>query len=616
MPEPAPPAAPRTTQLESIQKPQEPPLVAERNLQPLYSAHVAAGELPDPKLKADTAIKPWLARPGEHLPTFIAAEQIAGTTDVEVVADGNVELRKRNTILQSDRLTYREVADEVEAEGNVILSRDGDHMQGSRMRMQMAESTGFFEQPEYSIRRIKTGSAPTLWTGNEERPSADLTTGQGKAERIDFEGDGQYRLSNATYSTCSPAAGRDPDWFVRTTGLQLDYDAEEGTAHDATLVFLGTPILYSPWLNFSLNNERKSGLLTPSGGTTSRGGVEFTQPFYWNIAPNMDATITPRIMSKRGILWGGEFRYLEPNYRGTIEGQYLGHDQLTGEKRTAYSVAHQQNLGYGFYGTLNLNGVSDDTYFSDLGRSLTATSATNLVRQGTLSYGGGWWSANLLMQSFQTLQDPDQAPVTEPYRRLPQLTISGTRSDLPMGMTFAFGTEYVDFRTPTQGTPEAKRFILYPQLSLPLQTDILSITPKIGLHSTRYTLNDQAAGTPDKLTRTLPVFSVDSGMTFERDFAWLGQSLTQTLEPRLYYLYVPDRDQSKIPVFDSGTTDFNFAQTFAENRYAGGDRIGDANQLNHHALLAPAGSGNRYRNRTRRRRPALLFHRSEGGFAR
>lgn len=553
--------------------------MAERNLPPLYSAHIAAGELPDPGLKADTAIKPWLATPGERLPTFVAADKITGTTDVELVADGDVELRKRNSILQSDRLTYRETADEVEAEGNVRLSRDGDQMHGPRMRMQMAESTGFFEQPEYSIRRIKTGSAPTLWTGNEERPSADLTTGQGKAARIDFEGDGQYRLTNATYSTCSPVAGHDPDWFVRTAGLQLDYAAEEGTAHDATLVFLGTPILYSPWLNFSLNNERKSGLLTPTGGTTSRGGAEFTQPFYWNIASNMDATIAPRIMAKRGVLWNGEFRYLEPTYSGTVHGQYIGHDQLTGEQRTAYSLTHAQDLGHGFYGTLNLNGVSDDTFFSDLGRGSAATSTTNLVRQGTLSYGGGWWSANLLMQSFQTLQDPDQPPVTEPYRRLPQLTVNGTRSDLPLGMSFAFGTEYVDFRTPTKGIPEGRRFTLYPQLSLPLQTDIFSITPKIGLHSTRYTLNDQAAGTPDKLTRTLPIFSVDSGVTFERDVAWQGQALTQTLEPRLYYLYVPVRNQDKIPVFDSGTTDFNFAQIFAENRYSGGDRIGDANQL-------------------------------------
>lgn len=605
---PVPAAAPQVTPVEAIQKPQEPPQVAERTLPPLYSAHVAAGELPDPDLKSTPAVMPWLKRPGEALPTFVTADHIAGQTDVELVADGNVELRKRNSSLKSDRLTYRQPAEEIEAEGNVRLSRDGDHVQGPRMRMQMEESTGFFEQPEYSIRRIKTGSAPTLWTGTEERraanpvtgqlkggtlwtgdeeaPAWDLTTGYGAAARMDFEGEGQYRLTDATYSTCAPVAGRDPDWFVRTTDLRLDYDAEEGTARNATLVFLGTPILYSPWLNFSLNNERKSGLLTPTAGSTSKGGIEFTQPFYWNIAPNMDATVAPRYMEKRGTLWSGEYRYLQSNYNGIIRGQYLNQDKLENDiRRSSYSVIHRQNLGYGFYGTLDLNGVSDDTFFSDLGSGSAVVSRTNLLRQGTLSYGGSWWSANLLAQRYQTLQDPDLPPVTEPYRRLPQVTVNANRSDLPLGMTFGFMGEYVDFRSANPATDEGKRIIMYPQLSLPLQTDILSITPKIGLHSTRYDLDTRynlagaIIGGPDTITRNVPMFSVDSGVTFERGFEWQGTSLTQTLEPRLYYLYVPNRDQDRIPIFDTGITDYNFAQIFGENRYSGGDRIGDANQL-------------------------------------
>lgn len=607
-PEPKPQPLPQATPAEAIQKPQEPPQVAERTLPPLYSAHVAAGELPDPRLTSTSVMMPWLKSPGETLPTFVAADRIAGQTDVELVADGNVELRKRNSNLKSDRLTYRQPIEEIEAEGNVRLSRDGDHIQGPRMRMQMEESTGFFEQPEYSIRRIKTGSAPTLWTGTEERrttnpstgqtksvglwtgdeevPATDLTTGHGSAARMEFEGEGKYRLTDATYSTCAPVAGHDPDWFVRTTDLRLDYDAEEATARNATLVFLGTPIFYSPWLSFSLNNERKSGLLTPTAGSTSKGGIEFTQPFYWNIAPNMDATIAPRYMEKRGMLWNGEYRYLQPEYSGIVRGQYLNQDKLENDiRRSFYSVAHRQNLGYGFYGTLDLNGVSDDTYFSDLGSGSAVVSRTNLLRQGTLSYSGGWWSANLLAQRYQTLQDPDLPPVTEPYRRLPQLTVSASRGDLPLGMAFAFQGEYVDFRSANRATNEGKRITLYPQFSLPLQTDILSITPKVGLHSTRYDLDTRynpagaIIGGADTLTRNVPIFSVDSGVTFERGIEWQGKSLTQTLEPRLYYLYVPNRDQDRIPVFDTGITDYNFAQTFAENRYSGGDRIGDANQL-------------------------------------
>jgi len=561
----------------ALQKPQEPPQVAERPLlPPLYSAHVAAGELAEPDLRPSAGVMPWLKRQGELLPTFIAADHIAGKNDVEVVADGNVELRKRNSILQSDRLTYWQEADEMEAEGNVRLSRDGDRVRGPRMRMKMEDSTGFFEQPEYSIRRIKTGSAATLWTGTEERLSPDLTTGRGVATRMEFEGEGKYRLTDATYSTCTPAAGRDPDWFARTTDLRLDYDDETGSARNATLYFKGAPILYSPWMSFSLNNERKSGLLTPTFGSTSSGGMEYTQPFYWNIAQNMDATIAPRFMSKRGTLWNGEYRYLQPSYSGTMQGQYLPDDKLEHKRRSSYSLSHSQTLGYGLSGTLALNGASDGTFFSDLANGSSVVAQTNLLRQATLSYGAAWWSANLMAQSYQTLQDPSLPPVTEPYRRLPQLTLNANRSDLPLGISFAFSGEHVNFRNPT--LVEGRRFTLYPQLSLPLQTEILSVTPKIGLHSTRYDLEHQATGTPDRLTRSVPIFSVDSGVAFERNMDWFGKALTQTLEPRLYYLYVPVRDQSLIPVFDSGLADFNFAQIFSENRYGGGDRIGDANQ--------------------------------------
>ncbi len=570
-------ASPAPAPLPAISRqPETPPEVAERPaIPPLYSAHIAAGELPDTVLKGGKSIVGHAKLPGEELPTFIAADHIAGKNDVEVVATGNVELRKRNSILESDRLTYWQADDVMEAEGNVRLSREGDRIRGPKMRMKNSDSTGFFEQPEYSIRRVKTGSAATVWTGNEELPG-NLTTGTGAATRMDFEGEGHYRLTDATYSTCKPVAGKDPDWFARTSSLRLNYDDEVGTATNATLYFKGMPILYSPWMSFSLNHERKSGLLSPTYGSTSRGGMEFTQPVYWNIAPNKDATIAPRIMAKRGTLWNGEYRYLEPNYRGVFQGQYISEDKLERKRRSSYSLAHSQSLGYGFSGSLDLNGASDGTFFSDLSNSTSVVSQTYLLRQGTLSYGSNWWSANLLTQSYQVLQDPSLPPVSEPYRRQPQLTISANRSDLPGGLTFGFSGEHVSFRHPTQ--VQARRFMLYPQLSLPLQTAAFYITPKVGIHSTRYSLDRQAAGVADKLTRNVPIYSVDSGVTFERETDWFGKSMTQTLEPRLYYLYVPVRDQNQIPVFDTGATGFDFAQIFSESRYGGGDRIGDANQ--------------------------------------
>jgi LPS-assembly protein len=227
-----------------------------------------------------------------------------------------------------------------------------------------------------------------------------------------------------------------PDWFARTTDLRLDYDSEQGTARDATLYFQGAPILYAPWLSFSLNNERKSGLLTPTAGSTSQGGAEFTQPFYWNIAPNMDATIAPRIMSKRGTLWKTEYRYMQSRPIAEIQGQYLPDDKLLHKRRSNYAFSHTQSLGNGLAASLSLNNASDNTYFSDLSSGSTVIAQTNLLRQGTLSYSGGWWSAHLLAQSYQTLQDPSLPRVVEPYRRLPQVTVDAARGDLPLGFNF------------------------------------------------------------------------------------------------------------------------------------------------------------------------------------
>lgn len=546
-------------------------------LAPLYSAHVKAGVIPEPRLQAASTIDPHAELPGERLPSFIAADHIHGTTDVEMVAEGNVEVRKRNSILKSDRLTQWSGTGEMEALGNVRLLRDGDRISGPRMRLKSSDDTGFFERPEYNIRRGKVGAAATLMTDDDVAVNSSLTRGQGHAAQMTFEGEGKYRLSDATYSTCTPETGQDPDWFARTTDLRLDYEDEAGSARNATVIFKGLPIFYTPWLSFSLNNQRKSGLLPPTIGSTTRGGQEISQPVYWNIASNRDATLTPRIMSKRGTLWNGEFRYLEPSFSGTYERQHLSRDRLANKTRSSYSITHRHNLGAGFAGALDIKDVSDDTFFSDMSNSTTVVAQTNLVRQGELSYSGSWWSANLRAQNYKTLQDPSLPLVAAPYSRRPQLSLKARRGDLPMGLDFSFEGESVRFRHPTQ--VQAQRVTSYPQLALPLQSEAFYFTPKIGIHSTRYALERQAPGTANRLSRTVPILSVDSGVTFERTANLFDRSLTQTLEPRLFYVKIPAREQSLVPVFDTGIADFNFAQIFSENRYSGGDRIGDTDQL-------------------------------------
>lgn len=509
-----------------------------------------------------------IALPGNkaELPTFVDAERIFGRNDQEMVAEGSVVLRKGINKLQAEQLIYREPLNEVEAKGQVRLWQNNDFIVGPYLKLRLTENIGYFDAPQYRIQRTAAavpGGAPVR-----------TTEGSGQAQRINFEGKNLYHLLQATYSTCGPD---DPAWFAQAADMTLDYTEEVGQAHNARLVFQGVPLLYSPWLTFSLNNRRKSGLLAPTIGTTSKSGLEFTVPYFWNIAPNMDATIAPRLMTKRGLALDGEFRYLDYNYSGNFQGMLLPKDNVTGHQRDSYSFNHQQNFGRGFSGTLNLNRVSDDSYFSDLSSRMSNIAQNNLLRQGVFGYAASWWNASIMAQSFQTLQDPALPPVAVPYRRLPQLTLNATRADLPMGGVLVLRGELVHFSHPSQ--VEGTRTTLAPQLSLPLQTAAFFITPRLALNATTYHLDRQAAGVPERLERNVPIFSVDSGLVFERSIELDQRPMTQTLEPRLYYLRVPSRDQSRIPVFDSGLADFNFAQLFSDNRYSGSDRIGDANQL-------------------------------------
>ena len=517
-----------------------------------------------------------VAKDRKTVPVYVTADRIDGTSGVQSVAKGNADLIKADSRLRGDEIVYREQDDEVESSGNVVLTRETDEISGPHLKLKLGDSIGFFDSPVF---KIDPRPSPTL-----RQPSlGPALSGYGTAVRLDFQGEDHYHLDQSTYSSCSPENGEQA-WFAKVADLNLDYERSVGEARNATVYFKGVPILYSPWLSFSLNRQRNSGLLAPTWGTTTNAGMEFSLPYYWNIAPEMDATITPRVMAKRGTQWQGEFRYLGNNvpgglgssYQGVITGEVLPDDKLTGTKRHLLNVQHSQNFGYGFAGSLNLNGVSDDSYFTDLSSSVATIAQTNLVRQGTLSYGAGWWSATALIQRFQTLQPPGQV-VGKPYERLPQVTVAAVRPDLPLGLAFNFSGEYVAFSNPNGGL-DGKRTTAYPQISLPLQTAAFYVTPKIGVHNTRYQLEKQTAGLPTDLNRSMPIFSVDSGLTFERESSYAGRDLIQTLEPRLYYLKVPLRDQSLFPVFDSGVADFNFAQIFSENAFSGGDRIADANQ--------------------------------------
>jgi LPS-assembly protein len=514
-----------------------------------------------PPLRLSPKLSPEVKDGKEARPTFVSADKLTSEGE-RLIAEGDVEMRRIGSSLEADRVTYWQDLDEAEAEGSVRLATESDVITGPKARLRLSDSVGWFEQPAYTIRR---GGA---------RPGSVAISGSGTADRIDLEGEDRYRLASATFSTCGP---EQYDWYAQTSELQLDFTREVAEARNARLVFQGVPILYTPWAEFSLNNRRKSGFLPPTFGTSSLTGTEYTQPWYWNIAPNMDATISPRIMTKRGVQLGTEFRYLDYGYSGTVRGEYLPNDAVFGSSRSLFSLQHAHDFGWGFTGALNLNRVSDDTYFSDLATRVAVTSQTNLVRQATLNYGaGGWWSVAANVLRYQTLQDPALPPVAKPYELLPQVTLQALQPDV-MGFAFAATGQYTDFHHPTLDT--ARRVIAYPQVSWPFERPGYYLTPKVGMHWTHYAIDRRQSSGPESVSRSVPILSLDGGMYFERDAAWFGSNVKHTLEPRVYYLFVPDRDQNAIPLFDTGLSDFNFAQIFSENIFSGGDRIGDANQV-------------------------------------
>jgi LPS-assembly protein len=506
----------------------------------------------------------------EDVPLFIDADRLQGRQQGDIEAEGSVRLRRRGYAAHADWLRYEQPTQEINAEGSVRMEIGADVLEGPRLRFNLGTERGEMDRPSYTLHQ-----APVVAGERQVFREADA---RGTAERLLFEGPGQYRAERTEYTTCSPG---NESWYVRARALAIDRDRDVGVARDASIEFMGTTIFYSPYLSFSLHQERKTGFLTPHYGSSSSTGAELTVPFYINIAPDRDATIAPRIMTRRGVLVNGEFRYLEPTYRGESHVEVLPNDDARGgEQRWAYQVRHAQSLPSGWDGALRWQRVSDDNYFTDLGTKISQTSQVQLPSDLTVGRVAGWgnagsYSLDAVVQLWQTLQVDPLTPVTPPYNRLPQISLAAAHQDLLRTEVDFFG-QYSAFDHPT--LVSGQRALVYPSLSLPFQAPYAYFTPKAGVTLTRYLIDQNTSGYVSD-DRTVPIFSADSGMTFERPTTLWGTSYFQTLEPRLFYLYVPFRDQSLIPVFDSAQQDINFTTIYAENQFSGWDRINDANQI-------------------------------------
>lgn len=511
--------------------------------------------------------------------SVVTSQHMQGHVDRRVAAAGEVVFQRDDTTVEGETLEYDLLADVMEVkrgdDAPVRLLQPDREVRGPKLSYHPEASAGVFEQPDYTfIQRTKPSPGQIVLR--------ETTTAVGHADELLLEGENQYRMSNATYSTCKPDQ---QDWYLRAEQMKFDLDHERGEFEKATLYVQDVPMMYFPSLSFPLGERRESGFLYPTIGATSQSGsssggtagtgMDISLPYYWNIAPNYDATLTPRVIGSRGVQLGVETRYLFPLANGISRFEILPDDKVAEKTRSSFAILHNQNLGGGLSGALNLNGVSDDAYYRDLGSRLSVVSVTHLNRQGVLNYNGDWWNSQLNVQSWQTLQDP-AAPIDTPYRRLPQITLNAFKPDY-LGSELKWNSEFVAFSHPTHDT--GRRVMMYPQASLPLVFPEFYITPKIGMHLTHYQLDRRESTGDSQITRSLPIFSVDSGMTLERPVSWSGREFTQTLEPRIYYLNVPYRDQSQIPVFDTSLLDFTAAQFFSENRYSNIDRFSNTNQV-------------------------------------
>jgi LPS-assembly protein len=499
-----------------------------------------------------------------QLPVFVTGDRVEGQTDLNAVIEGNAELRRGDTVIRADRLDYNVPEDLAKAQGKVRINRAGNVYEGTALELRVEAFEGFFSDARYKF------------LANQAH---------GEATRVDFIDKDRAVVHNATYTTCERGneASWEPDWVLRAGTIRIDNEEEVGTAEDAVLEFKGVPVLPIPYITFPLSDKRKSGLLPPTIGLDSRDGVAYMQPYYWNIAPNRDATLRAALMTKRGANLGGEFRYLEPTYKGEFSGDVMPEDRLRDRMRWGYTAKHEGSFNTGLGGlglNINVNRVSDDNYWRDFGRASEVLRQRLLPGDATLSWARNDMSASVRTLKWQTLQDVT-SPIVPPYDRMPQLQWRYAPTDLGGGFDASVVLDSTRFQAAREltGQPNANRSFAMAQISRPFLAPGGFVTPRIQLHTTQYQFDSALSNGNRSANRTLPTFSLDSGLVFERDAAYFGRAFLQTLEPRAFYTYTPYRDQSRLPVYDTAANDFNFATIYTENAFGGNDRLADNNLL-------------------------------------
>ena len=512
------------------------------------------------ELSAAAASAPTVETSGEAaLPTDytrITADEVGGQSKVSVRAEGNVIIERNSQVLNAQWVDYNQQTETVTAGDSFVLYDNGSVVSGDKLEYKLSDSTGSGEnlrlETEHEGRRLQAVSA------------------QGQ-----LQGKNRYHLQDTKFNTCQRG---DASWYIQADSIEADYEQGVGVAKNAKLVFGGVPVLYTPWADFPLNGNRKSGLLVPTVGLGS-DGLELDLPYYLNLAPNYDATITPGVIGSRGARIGGQFRYLQPKYAGQVEGTWMPDDRKSEHNnRYQFRLNHNQQFTSKLSGGIDYNRVSDNDYYRDFYGQDDIAANVNLNRQVWLNYNdtlwGGALNGHFTVQKYQTLANI-YGYKDEPYAILPRL--QGTwNKNIGNAQVDLFG-QFTRFDHDSKQS--GNRAVFYPSVRWNLHNEWGFISPKLGVHYTFYDLDDFENNPGRSVSRTLPIFNIDAGMTFERQTRLFGHDFVQTLEPRLFYNYIPTKSQNDLPNFDSSENSFSYEQLFRENLYSGNDRINSANSL-------------------------------------
>lgn len=555
----------------------------------LFSPIAATAESADPAAKNATGHLGWVSRaqlnalpvalrpqtdrtcPGAWI-TPIPANAIVGDpelSDIEVQAEdvhydangtstltGSVSIRQPGRRIDADNAELTQGRNQGKFSGNILIAEPGLLLTGDRAEFDFTTRLARIERTEYVSSAINA---------------------HGRADQIIRDEKGLITIARGEYSTCAPD---DRSWHFVASDIRLNQESGRGEVRNALLHIRDVPVLYVPYFNFPIDDRRQSGILIPRFGNTNDGGFDLALPIYLNLAPNYDATLTPRLMTRRGTMLEGEFRYLLPWLgEGTLEGGYLPGDPLYSNldrKSLAWQQHSQPRPDLELH--TNVNYVSDSAYFIDLGTDLNITNTAFQERSGELIYSNQPWTLVGRVQGYQTI-DPLIPDIAKPYARLPQLLLVGNRQ-LARSWQAAIASELTYFQRSINDNsgPEVNgtRYRLDPALSYVLAAPWGHLTPGVKLRTLAYGLAGTGVASDNaRHTLSVPTLSLDGGLVFEREHG----GYIQTLEPRAFYLYSPYQDQSDLPNFDTANTTFSYQQLFRDSRFSGGDRLDDANQL-------------------------------------